>query len=168
MKRLAVPLLFATTTLAGCGGSFSDSGWNPLGWFSGDQSGPTTLEPREGYAAAANSQPGIPAITGAHWEVLNEGRLLVVTGLAPTKGYYAAKLVSETPNPTGRLRADADGILRLRFVAWPPPADSEAARMAARPETDTITVGLTLSSNALASIREVWISGAGNGITIRK
>lgn len=169
MKRLMVPLLIATTALAGCGGRFSDSGWNPLGWFGGGGRQVTTLEPEGGYARAnADARPGIPGITGARWEVLNEGRLLVVTGMGPTKGYWDAALVSETPSPAGRLSPDADGVLRLRFVAWPPPPDSEAARMPARPETDTITVSVTLSSNVLAGVDQVTISGATNSVSLRK
>ncbi|AUH35515.1 hypothetical protein CUV01_16215 [Paracoccus tegillarcae] len=162
------PLLIATLTLAGCGGRFSDSGWNPLGWFGSGQ-GPTTLEPRDGYANAnTDARPGIPAITGARWEVLNEGRLLVVTGIGPTKGYYNADLIGQSPSPTGRLSPDPDGVLRLRFVAWPPLSDSEFARLPARPETDTISVALTLSSNVLAGITQVEITGATNTVTIRK
>lgn len=168
MKRLTVSLLIATTALAGCGGRFSDSGWNPLGWF-GSGRNVTTLEPNGGYAnASADARPGIPAITGARWEALNEGRLLIVTGMGATKGYYDAALITEAGNPTDRLRPDADGVLRLRFVAWPPPADSEAARLPARPETDTLNVAITLSSNVLAGITEIQISGATNAITIRK
>ncbi|TRW96267.1 hypothetical protein FNJ84_13350 [Paracoccus sp. M683] len=168
MKRLTVPLLIATLAVAGCGGRYSDSGWNPLGWFGSDR-GPTSLEPEGGYATTnTDARPGIPAITGAHWEVLNEGRLLVVTGLGATKGYWDAELITEAPSPSGRLTPDPDGVLRLRFVAWPPPADSDAARMPARPETDTISVALTLSSNVLAGVQQVQISGATNTITIRR
>lgn len=168
MNRLTAPLLIATLILAGCGGRFSDSGWNPLGWAGGGQDA-TTLEPEGGYdTAATDARPGIPAITGARWEVLNEGRLLVVTGMGPTKGYFNAALISLTPNPTDRLLPDPDGVLRLRFVAWPPLPDSEFARMPARPETDTIRVALTLSSNVLASVRQVEIIGATNTVTISK
>lgn len=169
MTRLTVPLLIATLAVAGCGGRFSDSGWNPLGWFGGGSPQATTLEPEGGYATAnSDARPGIPAITGAHWEVLNEGRLLVVTGMGPTKGYHSAALITEAPSPTGRLTPDPDGVLRLRFVALPPPAGSPYAGMAARPETDTIEVALTLSSNVLARVNQVQIAGATNTITIRK
>lgn len=169
MKRLTVPLLIATMTLAGCGGRFSDSGLNPFGWFGGGGRQVTTLEPTEGYANAnADARPGVPAVTGARWEVLNEGRLLVVTGIGATKGYWDAALVTEAPSPTGRLSPDPDGVLRLRFVAWPPPAGSEDARLPARPETDSISVAVTLSSNSLAGIQQVQITGATNTVTIRK
>ncbi|MFV0301683.1 MAG: hypothetical protein ACK5IP_12520 [Paracoccus sp. (in: a-proteobacteria)] len=168
MKRLTLPLLIAVLTLAGCGGRFSDSGWNPLGWMGGG-TGPDTLEPDEGYDAVnADSRPSIPAVTGAHWEVLNEGRLLVATGIGPTKGYWNAALVTEAPGPSGRITPDPDGVLRLRFVAWPPRPGSPESQMAARPETDSINVALTLSSNVLAGVRQVQIVGATNTVTIRK
>lgn len=168
MKRLTVPLLMASLVLAGCGGRFSDSGWNPLGWMGGN-SAPTTLAPEEGYDTVnADSRPSIPAITSVRWEGLNEGRLLIATGIGPTKGYWQAALVTEAPGPSGRITPDPDGVLRLRFVAWPPRPGSPESQMAARPETDQISVALTLSSNVLAGIEQVQITGATNTVTLRK
>lgn len=169
MKRVTVPLLAATLVLAGCGGRFSDSGWNPLGWMGGGGGTPATLEPEGGYATVNDdARPGIPAITGARWEVLNEGRLLVATGIGPTKGYWKAALVTEAPSPSGRITPDPDGTLRLRFVALPPRPGSPDAQMAARPETDQINVALTLSANVLAGVEQVQITGATNTVTLRK
>lgn len=169
MKRVTMPLLMASLLLTGCGGRFSDSGWNPLGWMGGGSSAPATLEPEGGYATVnADARPGIPAITGARWEVLNEGRLLIATGLGPTKGYWKAALVTEAPSPSGRITPDPDGTLRLRFVALPPRPGSPESQMAARPETDQINVALTLSANVLAGIEQVQITGATNTVTLRK
>lgn len=167
MKRLTLPLLIATLALAGCGGRFSDSGWNPLGWGSGG-SGPSTLEPEGGYAEGADQRPGIPQITSARWEPISEGRLLVVQGITPTKGYSSVALVTALPQPSGRISPDADGVLRLRFVGVPPLPGSPAARMAANPTTDTITAAISLSHVQLARITAVEIAGAGNVVTIRR
>ncbi len=167
MIRLTAPLLIATLALAACGGSDSDSGWSPSGWFK--SSGPTTLEPEGGYPTSnTDPRPGMPSVTGAQWKTLNEGRLLLVTGMAPTKGYWDVGLIPERPSPTGRLSPDPDGTLRLRFVAWPPPPDSQAARMAANPQSDQITSAVSIPSNTLAGIKQVVISSASNTISIRK
>ena len=159
----------ATLTLSACGDSAS-SGLNPMRWFGdGGQKGPETLVPEGGYdLTASDPRQPIGSITGARWEPLTEGRLLVVTGLAPTKGWWDAALVTETPMPTGRLRADADGVLRLRFVALPPPPDSADARHAADPQADTITVALTVSNAALRGIDQVAVQGAANAVSLRK
>lgn len=168
MTRLTAPLLIATLALAGCGGSFSDSGWNPLGWF-GSDAGPATLEPEGGYTQTnADIRPSIAAVTGARWEALNEGRLLVVTGMTPTKGYWDVALIPERPSPAGRLTPDPDGTLRLRLVGLPPAPGSPEARMIATPEADTITAAVSLSSNVLAGVEQVVISGASNVISISK
>lgn len=169
MKNLTAPLLIVTLAVAGCGRG--DSSLNPFRWFGGGGGGPrvTTLEPDGGYRnVAAESRPGIAQVTGASWQPLSEGRLLVVTGMTPTKGYWRASLVAETPDPTGRLRPDADGVLRLRMVAEPPPPGSVAARQPAAPPVDTITTAVAISNTTLTGLRQVVISGANNTITLSR
>lgn len=166
--RVMAPLLILTMALGGCA-RLGDSAarLNPLRWFADDA--PTTLEPKSGYTrAATDARPGIAAVTGVRWEPLNEGRMLVVTGMAPTKGYWRAGLVAETPDPTGRLRPDAEGILRLRFVAIPPRPGDTAARMPANEATDTITAAVTLPATTLVRVRQVVITGAGNAVTLAR
>lgn len=168
MKRLTAPLLIATLTLSACGGRFSDSGWNPFGWFGGGSQPRESLAPKEGYAAAGDQRPGLAAVTGASWQPLNEGRLLVVTGMAPTKGYWQADLIPVTPSPAGRFPVDPDGTLHLRLVAWPPSPEDAAARMPASPLSDEITTAITLSNTTLSRLARVTITGAGNTITINR
>ena len=102
----------------------------------------------------------------AQWEQTAEGRLLVVTAIAPTKGWWDVALVAETPQPAGRVRPDADGVLRLRLVGSPPPADSAAARLPAQPAVDTLTVAFPLSSTALRDIGSVTVTGGTNAISL--
>lgn len=166
MTRLTAALMIASFGLAGCGnGSFSDSGWNPTGWFS-SSSGPQTLVPEGGYAQASDERPGIPQILSARWEPLNEGLLLVAIGFGPTKGYHSAALVTARPQPSGRLQPDPDGVLRLRFVAVPPAPQTVAARLPANPEVDTIKTALAISSTQLGPIARVEIAGASNIVTL--
>ncbi|WCR11871.1 hypothetical protein JHW45_05780 [Paracoccus stylophorae] len=168
MIRLTAPLLISALLLSGCGGRFSDSGLNPFGWFGGGNAPRPTLEPDEGYDSVADARPAIPQITGAAWQPLGEGRLLVVTAMAPTKGYSLVELVTTRPSPGGRILPDPDGVLRLRMVGVPPLPDSPAARMPARPETDLITAAMALSSIQLARITAVEIASASNVVTLRR
>lgn len=171
MRRLTAPLLISALLLAGCGGRFGDSGWNPLGWMGGGggrDRGPSTLEPVGGYAVSGDQSPAIPQLLSARWEPLNEGRLLVVTGIGPTKGYHGARLITAVPQPEGRISPDADGVLRLRFVALPPPPEAAAARLPANPAVDVITVALPLSHTQLAGVTRVEIAGASNLLSIAR
>lgn len=160
--------------LTGCGrfgdsagDSAGDSSWNPTTWFGSDE--PTTLEPEGGYPTVNNDlRSGVAHIAGAKWEPLYEGRLLVVTALPATKGWWDLALITEEPLPKGRIRADASGVLRLRLVGHPPSPSSNAARSAANPASDTVSVSMTIPNEALPGIRQVVISGAGNAVTLNK
>ncbi|MDS9468400.1 hypothetical protein RGQ15_12560 [Paracoccus sp. MBLB3053] len=159
----------AIIAMAGCGRfGDSDSAWSPSSWFGGSGK-PATLEPEGGYPTSTfDGRQPVAFISGAHWEPLYEGRLLVVTTVPASKGWWDLALVTEQPMPRGRIRPDEFGVLRLRLVGNPPPAGSLAARSTPNPASDTATVGLTLSNETLARVREVVISGAGNAVTLRK
>lgn len=160
--------MVATLALSGCGGVGSDSGLNPFKWFGASgRTAPASLAPKGGYAEADLRQP-VANLLSARWEPLSEGRLLVVTGLASSSGWWDVALVPETAQPAGRLRADADGILRLHLVGNPPPADSVAARTPALPGRDTLTAALALNHAVLDSATQVVVSGAGNAVTLRR
>ncbi|WEF25807.1 hypothetical protein [Paracoccus sp. S3-43] len=163
MSKLTAPLLIATMVLVGCG-RLGDSRWNPLSWGSA----PTrTLEPEGGYARISDTRPAIPQITAARWEPLNEGRLLVVTGFAPMRGYSSVALVTARPQPGDRLAPDADGVLRLRLVGVPP-APGSAAALPARPGVDDITAAMAISSVQLSRIVAVEITSGSNVVTLRR
>ncbi|QBX35064.1 hypothetical protein E4191_10370 [Paracoccus liaowanqingii] len=167
MTRLTLPLLIGALILSGCG-RFGDSGWNPLGWGPGTTTAPQSIIPEGGYAASADLRPAVPQILGADWQPLPEGRLLVLRGFGPVKGYHSAALVTARPQPGDALAPDADGVLRLRFVAVPPAAGSPAAALPASPATDTITVALPLSFVQLSQISAIEIAGAGGTVTLRR
>jgi len=158
MTRLTLPLLILAAAVSGCG-RFGDSGWNPLSW-GGGRSAPSSLAPEGGYVTGDEQSPAVPQILSAEWEPLSEGRLLVVRGIAPVKGYHSAELQSIRPQPGDRMTPDADGVLRLRFVAIPPAADSTAATLPSDPATDQIVVAMPLSFLQLRRIYEIEITGA--------
>lgn len=163
MTRPLILVLAASLAVSGC-----SSRLNPINWFDRTPSTPTTLEPRGGYAASDDSRQAIPQIISAKWEPLNEGRLLVVTGVTPTKGWWDAALIPETPQAAGRLRPDADGVLRLRFVANPPLPDSPDARLPANPAVDSITAAVALSNLRLSGITQVIVTSGSNAVSLRR
>lgn len=158
-------LLACCAVLAGCGGG--DSRLNPLTWFGGSKStGPATLEPEGGYAVTDERLP-IAQVLSARWEQTVEGRLLVVTGLPATRGWWDIALVTETPQPPGRVRPDGDGVLRLRLVGSPPPAGTAVSGTPARPELDRVTVAFPISAAALDNIRTVTVSAGANSVSLK-
>lgn len=163
MNRALWPIA-ACLILSACG----DSRLNPTRWFGGERAprAPETLAPPKGYQEKVDARLPVAQILSALWEPTVEGRLLVVTAIAPTKGWWDVALVTEQPQPQGRVRPDADGVLRLRLVGAPPPADSAAARMPAQPGVDTLTVAFPLSSTTLRDIGSVTIAGGTNAISL--
>lgn len=165
MKRAFWPLA-ACLTLAACGG---DSSLNPFRWGGGGgsaQRGPETLAPEGGYTNLDASRMPVAQVLSARWEPLVEGRLLVVTAMAPTKGWWNVDLVTVTPMPRGRVRPDPDGVLRLMLVGTPPPPDSAAARTPAQPGADTVTAAFPISHAALDRIGSVVVQAGENAITL--
>ena len=157
----------AMLVLAGCGGP--GSGWNPLGWLDGGSSEPQTLDPEGGYPTTVNDgRMPLAHVVSAKWDPLYEGRLLVVTGLGASKGWWDVALITEVPMPEGRIHPDENGVLRLRLVGNPPQPDTFAAANPPNPASDLITVSMTLSNANLTNLREVVITGAGNAVTLRR
>lgn len=162
------PALAFSLLLSGCGSFSGDSGLNPLGWFGGGDRA-DTLAPKGGYPTVAeDSRQPIAHISNATMKDVPDGKLLVVTGMAPTKGWWDAELIPETQEVAGRLRGDADGILRLRFVARPPYSDSVDARTPANPNVDMITTAIPISAITLTSLRGITVSGATQVINIKR
>lgn len=171
-------LITVALALAGCGGGGSgsagsagsaSSGLNPLGWFGGGTKEPESLDPEGGYPTErADNRMAVARITGAKWEPLYEGGMLTVTALPATKGWWAMKLVTEVPMPEGRMRADENGVLRLRLVGMPPLANTFEASAPADPRSDTATLALTFPHEALSGLREVVITGATNSVSISR
>ncbi len=159
-------LSVAAATLSGCG-RLGDSSWSPTSWMKNSPDEEGTLEPTEGYTTADEYRTLITHVGSARMEPITEGRMLVVTGIGPTKGWWDAALVPETAQPRDIFEPDRDGVLRLRFVANAPLAGSFESRTPANPDVDTITVGIALSHSMLARTRQIIVTGAGNSISLR-
>ena len=167
MTRLTLPLLIGALILSGCG-RLGDSGWNPFGWRGQTVTTTETLDPEGGYPQAQDPRPAVPQILGAEWQPLSDGRLLVLRGFAPVKGYHSAALVRSVPRSGDQLQPDPDGVLRLRFVASPPPADNPVAALPANPATDAITVALPISFLRLSRLSAIQIEGGDRVVTLTR
>jgi len=168
MNRVFWPLA-ACLMLAGCGGG--DSSLNPLRWFGGGKTAARandTLAPKGGYETTRANRLPVAQVLTARWEQMVEGRLLVVTAMAPTKGWWDVELVTSTPMPEGRVRPDPDGVLRLQLVGAPPLPGSAAAAMPAQPGVDTLTVAFPISNAALDRIDSVLVQAGQNAVTLRR
>ena len=150
---------------AGCA-RLSESRLNPMGWFGGGSSQPTTLMPEGGYPTARDdARLGLAHVTSARWEPLYEGRILVVTAVPATQGWWDVALVTEMRMPPGRIQPDQDGVLRLRLVGVPP-APGSAAALPARPGVDDITAAMALSSVQLSRMVAVEITSTSNVVRL--
>lgn len=168
--RFATLALTLTVALgvSGCSRFGSDSGLNPLGWFRSGSSQPTTLEPRGGWVTQDQDyRPLVPQILSAGFEPINEGKLLIVTGFAPVKGWYDLEIKTERVQPAKQLRPDDDGILRLVLVGSPPLPGSPEAAMRANPQVDRLNVALPISNVQLSRLRGIEVRSATGGVSLR-
>ena len=167
--RIATLALTIGTVLAasGCSRFGSDSGLNPFGWFGGSDA-PSTLEPRGGWKTKSDDpRQQVPQILSAGFQPMNEGKLLVVQAFAPVKGWWDLEIITEEIQPADQLRPGLDGVLRLVLVGNPPLIGSPEANMPANPQVDQLTVALPISTIQLSRIREIQISSASGGVTLR-
>lgn len=163
--RTMVMAVLLMTAAAGCS-RIKESGWNPLNW-GGGTAAPQSLAPKGGYETRTDPRLPIPSLISARWEKLPEGRLLVVTGMGDRKGWWDVALIAQHQRPDGRPAVDSDGVLRLRMVGTPPPADAPAQTAPARPETDSITTAMAFSSATLSQVARIEISAANGGLSLR-
>ena len=72
------------------------------------------------------------------------------------------------PRSGDQLQPDPDGVLRLRFVASPPPVDNPVAALPANPTTDAITVALPISFLRLSRLSAIQIEGGDRVVTLTR
>lgn len=139
---------------AGCS-RISESRFNPLNWFGSSQPAATTLAPEGGYAQTDDLRVPAAQITAMTLHRVSGGAMLMVTGVAPTQGWWDAELV-----PVDMGERPVSGVLAYRLLmAEPTPGSADAARTGA-PATREITVSRFISDVKLADVRKLVVEGA--------
>ncbi len=157
MKTPILALLAATLILAGCG-NIRDSRLNPLNWFGRSQSGPATLEPKDGYQATGDYRILVGEVTQMTLDKVPGGAILTAAGLPPTQGWWDAEL-----RPVGD-GAPVDGVLTFEFVVSEP---REQTRVST-PQSREVTAGIFISDQKLAEVKTVVVQGERNSRTSRR
>lgn len=158
MKAPLIPVLTLSLALAaalpGCS-RISDSRLNPLNWFKSSQPAATTLAPENGYVDVDDRRVPAAQIVSMTLHKVSGGAMLMVTGVAPTQGWWDAELV-----PVDAGDRPVDGVLAYRLLmAEPTPGSADAARTG-DPATREITVSRFLSDVKLSDVRKLVVEGA--------
>lgn len=142
LRPLALPLL--ALSLAGCG------------WFGGSQYA-KTLEPEGGYIKPQeDGRVPVAEVTNVTVEQSLSGAIVRATGLPPTQGWWAARLVAENDGHP------VDGVMTYRFLLAPPPADSADAHRVMTPTSREVTAAAFIRGPRLAGVHQVVVIGAQN------
>ncbi|MEY8830724.1 hypothetical protein AB9K34_20320 [Sedimentitalea sp. XS_ASV28] len=165
MKKTLTVLLAASLILSGCG---------RRSWFGGGDAPPnadlTAIEAnnpliptrRDGLfrrPKAADSTVLIAKVTKLQIDRTPTGAIILAEGVASRQGAFAAVLT-----PPGGTLIPEDGILRLDFRVAYPVYDTIIGSEQSRKVTD----GLALSSQELAGINQVIVTGAQNAMQSRR
>lgn len=124
------------------------------GWF---EDPPKTLEPKGGYRKPQEEQRVlVQQVTNVTVEQTLSGAIVRATGLPPTQGWWAARLVAENDG------YPVDGVMTYSFlVAVPPEGDPDALRVST-PASREVTAATFIRGPRLATVHQVVVVGAEN------
>ncbi len=117
--------------------------------------GPEGTVPASGAAVATDTRPFIAQILRAELSTTPTNTVLTATGLAPVQGYWVGALV--------QVPTDDPSVLSFAFRAAPPAGPARVST----PRSREVTVGIALSPEILAGIREIRVAGAENALSVR-
>ena len=141
--------LLVVATLAGCA-RVAESRFNPLNWFGrSERAQVVTADPN------ADPRPLVQQIVTLRVEKAPGGAIIRATGLPPIQGYYDGVLL-----PLG----SEDGVLSYEFRASAPPVPTRVSTQQSR----EVVIGLFVSDQTLAGVREIRVSGASNALAVRR
>jgi hypothetical protein len=143
--------LLAVLALAGC-----ESNLNPVNWFGGPGVEGPTIRLREA-PQAVDRRPLVDQVAQLSLERTAGGTLVTAVGLPTSQGYWDTALLPEARGIDGRPAAQ-DGVIRLRFVAVPPPAPQPVGT----PLSRQVSAGLFLSDQTLQGVARVEVVGDRN------
>jgi hypothetical protein len=141
--------LLASLVLASCG--WRDSRVNPRNWFGNSRDVPVDTGP--------DASVPIGTITELRIEPTPSGAIVYASGIADRQGAFRARLVPDTDDLSA-----VDGVLgftlRVEYPRDATPVGSEFSR--------TVHEAYTLSSQTLAQVRTIRVSGERNAKESRR
>lgn len=141
--------LMVVGTLAGCA-RVAESRFNPLNWFGrSERAQVVTADPN------ADPRPLVAQIITLRVEQAPGGAIIRATGLPPIQGYYNGALL-----PLG----SEDGVLNYEFRASAPPTPTRVSTQQSR----EVVIGLFVSDQTLAGVRQITVSSASNALAVRR
>ena len=147
MQRRHFIALAGLAALAGC-----SSRLNPFTWFGGGRRA-ERVEPVE---VRLDPRPLVPQVARLDVDRHPSGAIIRVAGLPPRQGWYDAQLV-RVPD------AGAD-VLAYQLHAWPP----SYRTLVSTPRSRELVVAAFVSTDKLAGIREIRVSGELNTLVARR
>lgn len=148
MRGKLLVILALLVAVPSCG-RIADSPVNPLNWF-----GRSVAVDSDTSNPAADPRPLVTQVTALRLERVPGGAIIHATGLAARQGYYGGALV-----PLNR-GMPVDGLLAYQFRVKPP---IEATRSGPARSREII-VGLFVSDQTLAGVRQIQVSGETNAL----
>ena len=133
--------------LAGCG-----SRLNPLNWF-GRGERAEMVEPVE---VRLDPRPLVPQVARLSVDRHPSGAIIRVAALPPRQGWYDGRLV-RVPNAE-------PGVLAYQLHAWPPSYQT----LVSTPRSRELVVATFVSTDRLAGVREIRVSGELNTLVSRR
>lgn len=147
MQRRHFIALAGLAALAGC-----STRLNPLNWFGGSER-VETVEPVE---VRLDPRPLVPQVTELAVDRHPSGAIIRATGLPPRQGWYDGSLV--------RVPDTDPGVLAYQLHAWAPSYQTQVST----PQSRELVVATFVSTDRLAGIREIRVSGALNTLSARR
>lgn len=150
MTNQAILALCMVGALAACG-RVAESRFNPINWFGRSAASDSTAT-----QASIEAQTLVAQVVTLRAEAVPGGAILRATGLPQRQGYFDGQLVQITS-------ADP-GILAFEFQIEEPFGQTQVGPQQSR----EVLVGMFLTEQTLAGVRQIRVSGAANALTIRR
>ena len=145
--------LAGVATLVGCA-RVSESRLNPLNWFGKSESAQVVM------ATQSDTDPRrlVSQVVTLRAEPVPGGAIIRATGLPQIQGYYDGALV---PVNGG---VPENGVLNYEFRASSPDVQTRSGPERSR----EVIVGLFVSDQTLAGVRQIRVSAASNALIVRR
>lgn len=130
------------------------SNLNPFNWFGGGEE-MVTITPSGEYVVV-DPRPLVPQISRLVVDPHPSGAIIRATGLPPRQGWYDGELI--------RVLGTDAGVLEYQLRAYAPHYQT----LVSTPQSRELVVGTFASTDTLAGVREIRVSGQLNAMSARR